>query len=252
MSQTLWWFKTYLKQLKRRHLGEKTDRDKDHVVQQYSTTGTRDLEFYFQDTPRECMVDGKITQCLAKTVRDFYIDQLSHQIEQSGATRVLEVGAGNSLNLYLLSQRFPNISFEGIDITPERVEVGKKWLKANKNFEPNIEVGDVTQLAFADDEFDLIFSVHCFEQIDQYALAGVREVCRVAKSRVVFLEPDFANSNAAQRLFLKTHNYLVNFPKTIESVAPGKLAHTELNTYFNVKNKTGLFVVNTETSIENL
>ena len=250
MSQTLWWFKTYLKQLKRRHLGEKTDRDKDHVVQQYSTTGTRDLEFYFQDTPRECMVDGKITQCLAKTVRDFYIDQLSHQIEQSGATRVLEVGAGNSLNLYLLSQRFPNISFEGIDITPERVEVGKKWLKANKNFEPNIEVGDVTELAFADDEFDLIFSVHCFEQIDQYALAGVKEVCRVDKSKAVFLEPDYVNSNAAQRLFLKTHNYLVNFSKTIESVAPGKLEHTELNTYFNVKNKTGLFVINTET--ENL
>ena len=86
--------------------------------------------------------------------------------------------------------------------------------------------------------------------VERYSLAGVREVCRVAKSRVVFLEPDFVNSNAAQRLFLKTHNYLVNFSKTIESVAPGKLVHTELHTYFNVKNKTGLFVVNMEAGAE--
>lgn len=251
MSNKVWWFKTYLKQLYRHYRGGSTDRDKGYVVERYSLAGTRDLEFYFQGSPRRCMVDGKITQCLGKKVRDFYIDQLSRQIEQSGATRVLEVGAGNSLNLYLLSQRFPDITFEGIDLTPDRVEVGKKWFKANKNFEPNIQIGDVTQLAFADDAFDLVFSVHCFEQIDQYALAGVTEVCRVAKSRVVFLEPDFTNSNAAQRLFLKTHNYLVNFSKTIEAVAPGKLVHTKLDTYFNVKNRTGLFVVNTETDKEN-
>jgi len=248
VSDKLWWSKTYLRQLKRRYFGESVNRNKSYVVDNYSQTGTRDLDLYFQDIPRKCMVDGKITTCFAKVVRDFYIEQLAQQIEQIGARRVLEVGAGNSLNLYLLSQRFPDLEFQGIDITPERIAVGKDWFKANKNFEPNAQIGDVTKLDFNDNDFDLIYSVHCFEQIDQYALAGVQEVCRVAGKRVVFLEPDFVNSNSAQRLFLKIHNYLINFAKTIESVAPGKLTHSKLDTYFNVLNRTGKFVVNVDSN----
>jgi len=246
LADSIWWFKKYLRHLQTRYLGANVDRNKDYVIDRYSQTGTRDLDIYFEDTPRKCMVDGAITTCSTKVTRDFYLEQLAQQIQQCGAKRVLEVGAGTSLNLYVLSQRFPEVHFEGIDLTPERIAVGKKWLKANKNFEPNIQVGDVTQLQFEDNSFDLVYSVHCFEQIDQYALAGVTEVCRVAKKRVVFLEPDFGSSNPAQRLFLKNHNYLINFSKTIESVAPGKLFHTPLDTYVNVMNRTGLFVVNFE------
>lgn len=147
-----------------------------------------------------------------------------------------------------MSQRLPDIEFQGIDITPARIEVGKNWLKEHKNFEPNAKVGDATQLEFDDNEVDLIYTIHCFEQIDQYALAGVKEACRVAKKKVVFLEPDFVNSNSVQRLFLKNHNYLLDFPKVINSVAPRKLTHTPPNTYYNVLNRSGLFVIDTEES----
>ena len=244
MSDKFFWFKKYCRELQQRWFGENINRNKDFVADAYSKTGTKDLDHYFNDPQRRCMFKGEVTTHSTKALRDFYIDVLAEQIQASSARRILEVGCGTSLNLYLLSQRFPDLHFEGIDITPERLEVGKKWLKAEKNFVPNVQLGDVTQLAFEDNAFDLIYSVHCFEQIDQYVLAGTKEVCRVAKEKVVFLEPDYGSSNAAQRLFLKNHNYLVNFAKTIESVAPGKLDHKPLDTCMNFMNRTGLFVVN--------
>lgn len=243
MSDRIWWIKQYLKQMRTRLFSSKINRSKEFVVEQYSQTGTRDLELTFTDREGKCMVDGQVKVVPKRIARDFTIDQIANEIQNCNAKRVLEVGAGTSVNLYLLSSRFPDIHFEGIDITPGRVEVGKKWFKENKNFEPNTQVGDVTNLSFPDDAFDLIYSVHCFEQIDQYAVAGITEVCRVAKNKVVFLEPDFKHSNPTQRLFLKNHNYLLNFDKQIESVAPGKLTHTPLNTYNNILNRTGKFVV---------
>ena len=244
MADQLYWFKKYLRQLQQRWFGANIDRDKDYVIESYSKVGLRDIDTYFKDVPRRCTFGGKVMTHSTKALRDFYVDQVAEQIQSSDAKRILEVGCGTSLNLYLLSQRFPDLHFEGIDITPERLEVGKKWFKTEKNFEPNVHLGDATQMAYEDNAFDIIYTVHCFEQIDQYALAATKEVCRVAKKKVVFLEPDYGSSNAAQRLFLKNHNYLVDFAKTIESVAPGKLEHRPLDTHVNLMNRTGLFVVN--------
>ena len=193
MSHKTWWLKQYFKQLRTRYLGDKVNRNKALVINRinrYSETGTRDLELQYNGAPRKSMVDGKITQCLPEQIKEFYLDQIAEQIQISGARRILEVGCGTSVNLYELSQRLPDIEFQGIDITPARIEVGKNWLKEHKNFEPNAKVGDATQLEFDDNEVDLIYTIHCFEQIDQYALAGVKEACRVAKKKVVFLEPD--------------------------------------------------------------
>ena len=79
--------------------------------------------------------------------------------------------------------------------------------------------------------------------MDQYVVKALEEACRVAKKKVILLEPDFKHSNPTQRLFLKNHNYLLNFDKQIESVAPGKLTHSSLTTHTNVLNRTGRFVI---------
>ena len=247
MSSKLWWTKTYLRQLRTRFLKDKTNRDKDYVVNNYSSTGTRDLDLHFGDTPdRVSVVDGEMTKCSPQIPRNFVLKKVEEQIRECGARRVLEVGAGTGINLYLLSQQMPDVEFSGIDLTPDRIATGKKWFKENKDYEPNTKVGDVTQLEFEDNSFDLVYSGHCFEQLDQYASQGISEVCRVASKRVVFLEPDYKHSNAAQRLFLHNHNYLVNFAAKINKVAPGRLTHRSLNTYFNPLNRTGLYIVDVE------
>ena len=116
----LFWSKKYLRQLQQRWFGETVNRDKEFVLNNYSQTGLRDIETYFDEPPRRCMFNGKVTTRNTKEIRDFYIDQVAEQIESSGAKKVLEVGVGTGLNLYHLSQRFPEIHFEGIDLTPER------------------------------------------------------------------------------------------------------------------------------------
>ena len=243
MSDKTWWIKQYFKQLRKRFREGKVNRNKDYVVDQHSRAGSRDLDYYFTDKTRKLMLDGQIEIANSAQVRDFMMDQVADQIQKCGAKRVLEIGSGSSINLFLLSSRLPEVHFEGIDITPERVAVGKKWFKENKGFEPNAQVGDATNLAFDDDSFDLAYSVHCFEQMDQYVVKALEEACRVAKKKVILLEPDFKHSNPTQRLFLKNHNYLLNFDKQIESVAPGKLTHSSLTTHTNVLNRTGRFVI---------
>ena len=247
MSSKIWWTKKYLLQLKAKYFTAKTNRDKDYVRNNYSKTGTRDVDLHFGDTPdRFSIVNGERTKCSPQVPRDFVLNKVEEQIRECNARRVLEVGAGTGINLYLLSQALPDVEFTGIDLTPERIATGKKWFKENKDFEPNISVGDVTQLKFEDNSFDLVFSGHCFEQLDQYAHQGVVEVCRVASKQVVFLEPDYKHSNAAQKLFLHNHNYLVNFADTINKVAPDRLTHRSLDTYFNPLNRTGLYIVDVD------
>ena len=247
MSSKIGWTKKYWHQLMARYFKTIVSRDKNFDRAIYSTAVTRDVDLDFGDSAdRSSIINGERTGRSPQVPLDFVLKKVEEQIRECNARRVLEVGAGSGMNIYLLSQMLPDVEFSGIALTPERIAAEKTWFGENEDFEPNIQVGDVTQLEFKDNSFDLVFSGHCFEQIDQHALQGVKEVCRVASKRVVFLEPIYKHSNAAQSLFTHNHNYLVNFADTINEVAPGRLTHLPLETCSNPPNRTGLYIVDVE------
>ena len=57
--------------------------------------------------------------------RDFLLKEISVLFPFSD---ILEVGCGYGPNLYLLSKKFPQVKFTGIDINPLSVQEGNKWL----------------------------------------------------------------------------------------------------------------------------
>jgi ubiquinone/menaquinone biosynthesis C-methylase UbiE len=238
----LYWIKQYINQLKHRLKKGKTFRDKNFVKDNYATTGLRDLDFYFKPHVRRCVVDDKLAYTNTSVIREYYINTIAEQITKYNIRSVLEVGAGTSLNMYLLHQKFPFLKIAGIDLVPERVQTGKKYFNTNNNYDPDTRIADVTNLPFANNEFDMIYSVHCFEQLDRYAEEGIKEVIRVASKLVVFLEPDWEYSNAAQKMFLSNNNYLKNFEQKL-SKTNHELIHIRLGTYFNTLNRTGLYLL---------
>jgi ubiquinone/menaquinone biosynthesis C-methylase UbiE len=125
---------------------------------------------------------------------------------------VLEVGAGNGLNLLALSTAFPGMRWAGIDLSPMGVTRAKEvqhepelppaipsfcsWKSKDLHAYRGIDFreGDAQHLAFGDRSFDLVFSVLALEQMEAIRDAAVSEVARVSAQWVVMIEP-FADFN---------------------------------------------------------
>jgi SAM-dependent methyltransferase len=237
------WLKHSKRQLIIYCQGRRRQRDKTLVIEQYSKSGSRDLDYYFDENlKRDSMVNGRIGIVPQKVVRDIHIAVISKYITKNKPRRVLEIGAGTSINSFLLTQLHPDVEFFGIDLVPERVETGLKYFEENHGFVPNTIVGDAMNLPFNDSEFEMVYTMHCFEQMENYIGDCVREARRVCTGDLVFLEPDWKSSNIAQKLFLLNNDYLRNINGVLECSGQS-FDHVELTTYHNPLNRTGLFRV---------
>ena len=80
------------------------------------------------------------------------------EIEKEPFTDLLDAGCGTAPMLSLLTERFPDAHFKGIDLTPKMVEVAKA-----KNL-PNTTLicGDCENLPFEEDAFDVIICSQSF------------------------------------------------------------------------------------------
>ena len=80
------------------------------------------------------------------------------EIEKEPFTDLLDAGCGTAPMLSLLTERFPDAHFTGIDLTPKMVEVAKA-----KNL-PNTTLvcGDCENLPFEEDAFDVIICSQSF------------------------------------------------------------------------------------------
>lgn len=139
----------------------------------------------------------------------------------------LEVGAGNGINLLVMSALFPQIAWTGIELTQAGVDVSNS-VKAEtelptvlRDFAPlpvvdptahrriDFRQGNATALSFPDKSFDLVFSFQALEQMQAVRDAAVAEMARVARRWVVLTEPlaDF-NQSPPQRHYMRARGYL--------------------------------------------
>lgn len=125
---------------------------------------------------------------------------------------VLEVGAGNGVNLLVLACRFPEVRFAGVELTAGGVAVARAaqaeaTLPAVlQRFSPEplrdlaahrrVDVRQATAAAlpFADAAVDLVYSCLALEQMEQVRAAALAEMARVTARHAVLLEP-FADCN---------------------------------------------------------
>ena len=132
---------------------------------------------------------------------------LMRTIERLAPRRVLEVGCGNGLNLFLLGGRFPEIHFAGVELTAggtsafARVSRLPELPRPVRDFSPEplrdtqlasritFTRGDAALLPFRDAAFDLVFTALALEQMEPIRDRALRELRRVARSHVAMIEP---------------------------------------------------------------
>ena len=93
--------------------------------------------------------------------------QILEEIEKEPFTDLLDAGCGPAPMLSLLSEKYPDRHYTGIDLTEAMIDAAKK-----KNL-PNTEfvVGDCEKLPFADNSFDVIIcsmSAHHYPEIQNF------------------------------------------------------------------------------------
>jgi SAM-dependent methyltransferase len=147
-------------------------------------------------------------------------------VERLRPRSVLEVGCGNGINLLLLSCRFPQIAFSGLELT----EAGHHAAVAFQDMpalpgpmqafapEPlrdasafrNIRFvhGNAADMPFEDGAFDLVYTTLALEQMEQVRAAALGEIARVCARNTLMIEP-FADVNADlwPRLYVYRRNY---------------------------------------------
>jgi len=103
------------------------------------------------------------------------VNKLAHELNEQ--SKILDIGCASGEITVSLYDRF-RCNTVGVDVSDKMIELcKKKYSKKNLHF----EIGDITNLRFGDEEFDLVLSVSVIEWIKDYE-AAIREVSRVLKS----------------------------------------------------------------------
>jgi ubiquinone/menaquinone biosynthesis C-methylase UbiE len=139
---------------------------------------------------------------------------------------VLEVGCGNGINLHLLSARFPQTRFTGLEATMEGCAAAQRVVDEGRlpaelqEFAPfelrdlsavarvKIVKGSGGELPFGDRSFDLVLTSLALEQMEEIRERALAEVVRVAARDVVMLEPFHeVNRSGLRRRYVRTYDY---------------------------------------------
>lgn len=151
---------------------------------------------------------------------------LEEALKPLQAGSVLEVGAGNGINLLMLAARFPEMAFYGLEPTSGGIETAKAVIDEGQLPEPLIKFapflladvqapsrvvikqGSAQHLPFDDASMDVVMTSLALEQMEEIRHDALSEIARVAKDWVVLLEP-FRDVNASglRRAYVRTHDY---------------------------------------------
>ncbi|MGB3406274.1 MAG: class I SAM-dependent methyltransferase [Jannaschia sp.] len=202
-KRTLKQIRDFLRKLKR---GEEFRRHTSISFDDYETYDDWEIRID-EEGSNFTLYHGAMAQTSFREIRDHYLEPVKEQIERlldagGPRPRVLEVGAGNCTNLVRLKETFGDrIELSGVDLSPERLRVGKTyWGERLEAVDLSVDSA-LTLSTIKDAEFDLVYSMHCLEQLPYHADQAVSSMSRASRDTVVFVEPVIEFANTAQKLY---------------------------------------------------
>lgn len=102
--------------------------------------------------------------------------------------KILDVGCGMAHLLYEFTQFVPGVQVTGLDISEYAIKHAKEEIRSN------LMLGKAQQLPFADNEFDLVFSLTTLHNLKVYDLKkAVQEIERVSKGKSYIMVESYRN-----------------------------------------------------------
>ena len=159
-------------------------------------------------------------------------------------TSLLEIGCGEATTLAGVVNRLnpqPNKVF-GFDISWSRCVHANKWLN-EKKVNAEIFVSDLFEIPFQDSSIDIVYTSHSLEPNGGQELLALKELLRVARRKVVLIEPLFELASTAAQKRMEEHGYVKNLKGVAESLGFSVSHYGLLDFIENPLNPSGMLVI---------
>lgn len=217
-----------LRQLILKPLG-KFRRSQHAVAVNYTTQWAKrpfDLQLSRHGAVVPCRWQDRGMYARAVSIKRVHLLYMMRVLEELKPARVLEVGCGNGLNLFVLAARFPGTRFVGLELTE-----GGTTAVANVKRQPQLPApvvefspeplsdltpfrrigvvrGSAEHLPFPDSSFDVVLTSLALEQMEEIRAGALAEIARVARRHTVMVEPFYDwNSAGHERDYIVANDY---------------------------------------------
>lgn len=238
----------YMRRLRRGDDLRLTNEDSRSAYEEYENQE----QIQYENGSVRTLHNGRIERLSFRQIREIYLREIYKQIDEllaktdGAAVSVLEVGCGNCINAKCLLEKYGRrISYTGFDLSPRRIAVSRQhWGEAIESAQ--LMEMSATEIGFADSSFDLVFSMHVLEQISYDTGTAIDEMIRVARDKVVMIEPTYEFGNPAQRLKLVLNDQLRTLLPELRKRNLKLQKSYALSTLANPTNPTGVHVIDIE------
>lgn len=160
-----------------------------------------------------------------------------------GSSSFLDVGTGELTTLTFLAARLERIErLLAFDLSWSRIRHGlqfaSKWMPAETRAKTEVFVADIARIPLPACSVDVVLSNHALEPNGGNEEALLTELFRVARSKVILLEPSFENASAEARERMSRLGYVKNLVSTAERVGGALLELVAIENVDNVLNPT--------------
>lgn len=166
--------------------------------------------------------------------------------ELGGFTSVLEAGVGEVTTLYYLIEALGSVPdiIHGFDLCWSRVACGRQWLTRQPlQISAQLSTASLLHIPYADNSFDIVYTVHAVEPNRDAEAAILAELHRVSNRYVVLLEPDYESAADNVRARMDGHAYCRGIAETARHLGFDVVRHGRFDFSLSEMNPTGLTLI---------
>ena len=118
------------------------------------------------------------------------LSKILSEIELPQNGKILDVGCGDGYSTISIAEKFPDISFQGIDFSEKMIEIALSRLKKKENKHISFQVGSVLELdKIYDKDFDVVMTDRCLINLNTNELQkeALSQISRVIKNEGYYI-----------------------------------------------------------------
>jgi len=197
------------------------------------------------DMQSGCYVDAMINNSDYAKFKALYCSALYQTISQfEPIDSILDAGIGEGITLAPLLDHF-NVKPKsyGVDISWSRTAFADNWLREKGHTDTTLCTGNITDLPYANNSIDLVFTSHAIEPNQGSERVIIKELFRVARKYVILLEPSYELGDEACKERMTRLEYCKNIEQTCIDLGLKVIEHRLFEQSANPLNPTAITII---------